>query len=317
MKLLVVFNTCGIARENYQQYIFGINSIVNQEFDSFRVVMSSCLNSKNLREGVRNFFGDKISYNFIDDKLPVNVTFNHSCLKAREEFGDFDGYLYIDSGITLTKSDNLSKLYELFKSGPNAMVAAQTSTDAGYLQWFGIGSHHHDTSQNHLLFQNGDFQIPVGKTVNLHVQIFSKDLLDAYNYLVPDIYAGYCTESVFSFLCAAIKQRFMLSKDVIVDHIHGMDGGSSGFDPIEWVKTGRPTQDHPFLVDSVYRIAKDGHQYGFGYEECANLVNHNPDLYDENGFCKNEHLAKWIRDNQFVGNIGLLDYSTINHTWIR
>lgn len=317
MKLLVVFNTCGIARENYQQYVFGLNSIINQEFDSFRIVMSSCLNSSSLRNGVQNFFKDRISYNFIDDKLPVNITFNHSCLKAREEFGDFDGYLYIDSGITLTQSDNLSRLYHLFKSGPNAMVAAQTSTDAGYLQWFGIGSHHHDTSQNHLLFKDGDFQIPVGKTVNLHMQIFSKDLLDTYGYLVPDIYAGYCTESVFSFLCAAIKQKFMLSKDVIVDHIHGMDGGSSGFDPIEWVKTGRPTQDHPFLVDSVYRIAKDGHQYGFGYEECANLVNHDPDMYDNNGFCTNNVLKEWIRHNQFVGNLGLFDYSKINHAWIK
>ena len=45
-KILVVYNTCGFGRsENVEWYIDCINSILNQDFDGFHVVLSSCGNS--------------------------------------------------------------------------------------------------------------------------------------------------------------------------------------------------------------------------------------------------------------------------------
>ena len=39
MKLLAVFNTCGISgRENVSSYIASIKNILNQDFDDFRVL---------------------------------------------------------------------------------------------------------------------------------------------------------------------------------------------------------------------------------------------------------------------------------------
>jgi len=134
--------------------------------------------------------------------------------------------------------------------------------------------------------------------------------MDAYGYLFPDIYASFCSESVFSFLCAAIRKKFVLSKDVIVTHLKSMDGPSSGFNPNSWLMQGKPTYDHPFLVDSVVELAKKGHEFGFGYEECQGIVMHNPDKYD-GFFCNDERLKDYIRDNQFVGNLGLLNYDNI------
>lgn len=316
-KLAIVFNTCGIKRENVLQYVNGISSLLDQDIDNSRIILSSCLNTEMVRNYLYNYFGDAISYNHIDEVLPVNVTFNHSCIKARQEFGDFEGYMYIDSGITMRSRKDISNLYNLFKRDAYGMVAAQTSTDTGYWQWFNIGNNPDDNSQNHLLFKNGDFIIPLGKTVNLHAQIFSKDILDSYGYIIPDIYASYCTESVFSFLCAAIHTKFVLSKDVIVDHIHGMDIGSAGFDPIAYSSQGGKTYDHGFMVKSVVDLAKKGQAFGFGYEECQRLVMHDPSKYDDNQYAKDDLLKQYIKDNQYIGNLGVFDYNNINYKWIR
>lgn len=277
--------------------------------------MSSCRNSPEMVGSLRLKYGDRISYNDISDTLPVNVTFNDSCNKARKEFGDFQGYCYVDSGIVFQTKDDLKNLWESHVAGPNAMTAARTSTDSGLWLWFGIGASAQDTSRDHEIFDAGDFTIPVGKTVNLHVQIFSHELMEAYGYLIPDIYAGFCTESVFSFLCAAINKKFVFSKGVMVDHIHGMDQGSSGFSPLNWQQGGNKAYEHPFLVGSVVEIAKQGHKFGFGYEECENIVMHDPDKFDENGFALDDRLKDFIKNNQFVGNMGLFDYDNISANW--
>jgi len=314
-KLAIIFNTCGIKRESLNNYINNIQSILDQDFDGARVILSSCLNSQKVREFIHDSFGDRISYNYIDEVLPVNVTFNHSCIKARDEFGDFEGYVYVDSGITFRRRNDISQLYSVFKKTNSAMIASRTNTDSGYHLWFGVGDGLWDTSKDHELFSQETFKIPVGKTVNLHVQIFSKHLFDYYNYIIPDIYAGYCTESVFSFLCAALGKDFRVCRDVIVSHLHQMDIGSSGFDPLQWQQNGGKPYEHPFLVDSIIDIANKGYEFGFGYEECEDILMHDPDKFDENGYAKDYRLKDFIRDTQFVGNMGLMDYDKVDHIW--
>ena len=100
-KILVVYNTCGISgKENSSFYIDSLHSILNQEFDGFDVVMSSCLNSDKTRSNVFDIFKNKIKYNFINERHPVNVTFNHSIRKTIEKFGEYESYMYVDSGTT-------------------------------------------------------------------------------------------------------------------------------------------------------------------------------------------------------------------------
>jgi hypothetical protein len=309
--LAIIYNTCGIKGEHPEQYAEAIDRILNQEFNDFKLIVSSCLNTTQCGDYLKSRFGDRILINKIQEKLPVNVTFNHSCLLARDTYGEFEGYLYVDSGIFLKTPKDIGNLYTLFKSGDYGMVAAQVDSDGGYLDWFGLGKDNHDSSSNHLLFKDGDFIIPIGKTVNLHFQIFSKSIMDFYGYLFPDIYAGHCSESVFSFVCAAISNKFVLSKDVIVSHIQGMDGQSSGFDPHIWQRNGKPSYDHPFLVDSVVDIAKSGYKFGFGYEEIRHIVDHDPDKFD--GYlAKDPNLKEFIRNTQYIGNTSLFEYSQIS-----
>lgn len=315
-KILAVYNTCGISgRENSNYYIAALNTILAQKFDGMKVVMSDCMSPPQVRNKIKQYFGGAISYNFINEVLPVNVTFNHSVLKGIEQFGEFDGYLYIDSGIQLVHDQQLRILYDLLKSGPYGIVSSRVDQDSGYGFVFGFGKFEGDTSEDYKLFEHGDFIIPVGKGVNNHLQIFANTIQKYYKKCWPDIFASWCSESIFTFLCAAIKQKWVISKDVIVHHHQGVDGQSSGFNPQVWKMQGRNTIDHPFLVSSIIKIVQEGQKYGIGYEEAQNIIMHDTTQYDENGYCINDELKKYIKENLFLPQ-SLLDYDRIKHTWI-
>jgi hypothetical protein len=307
-QLLVVYNICGINKnENIQYYIRAIDSILFQDMDC-DVVVSSCLSSRETKEVLQNVYGNRVSFLFVDEVLPVNVTFNLAVLESVKRNGKYDGYMYIDSGIHLEEHDNaISSLYEVFKSGPYGMVAARTNTDTGAELWFGCSDEE--------LFARGPIAIPVGKAVNLHCQIFSDKLLSYYGRLIPDCFASYCTESVFSFLNAALDMKWVIVDKPVVYHLCAMDGGSAGFNPLRHKSSGGDLTNHGFRVDSVHDIMKGGHQYGLGYEECQQILMHDKDKYDENGFCTDPMLKDYIRDNLFLST-DKLDYNTINFTYI-
>jgi len=311
-KLLVVYNTCGISgRDNTAAYANSIQKILEQKFENGKIVISSCLNSPALMQPLMKATrGKGIDYNLIKEKLPVNVTFNHSVKKCREIYGDFEGYLYIDSGCSFTKAGDLQKLYDMFKSGPYAMASTRTTTDTGIGNWFG--------KEDEEVFQDGDLVVPVGKAINLHTQIFSHDLIEAYGHAIPDIFASYCTESTFSFLCAAIKKNWVMSKDVIVDHLWGMDGASSGFNPNGIIAHVMDPWKHLFRSPKpMEEIIKDpvGIKAGFGYEEVCDVLMHDESQFDSDGFCLNEDLEPFIKNNLFLKN-DMLDYNTIDHTYV-
>ncbi len=308
-KLLVVFNTCGINRnENIAYYNYAVNSIIDQDLDSYDVVISSCLASEQTKDNFNSVYGDKVDRIYVDERVPVNVTFNLAVIEAVKRHGPYEGYMYIDSGIHLTgQPDTLRKLYDIYKSGPFGMVAGRTNTDTGADQWFGC--------TNEELFRNGPVVIPVGRAVNLHIQIFSNRLFEFYGKLIPDCFASYCTESVFSFVTAAINQKWIIANEPVVYHQCGMDGGSAGFNPLVYKRSGGDLTNHGFCVPSVHNIMKGGHEYGMGYEECASVVVHKPEKYDENGYCIDPQLKYYIRDNVFLSK-DKFDYDKINFQYL-
>jgi hypothetical protein len=310
-KLLVVYNTCGIRKKlNLPRYCDSINSILRQDLEGVEVAISSCLNSDFETMSLSRTFGNRLSYNIINEKLPVNITFNHTVEKCREKLGDFEGYVYVDSGVDFENQTHaLSELYDLFKSGNYSMVAARPDDDTGFDVWYGT------KMSGDELFVDGHFQVPVGGATNLHVQIFSQDLVDTYPKLLPDIFAGECMESVLSFLCAAIKTKWVVHKDLILKHTNGMDGGSSGFWPKAWEANGGKRWDHLFVVTEPIRdIIERGRDFGMGYEEWQGIVMHRKDQFDDDGYCVNDDLRHYIRDNLFL-NQKQFDYDNIIHTF--
>ncbi len=305
-QLLVVFNTCGISgKENVAHYIDSINSFLLQDFE-LDVVVSACKASRETKDLIESIFGNQVDRNYIEEVLPVNVTFNHTVLEAVKRRGMYDGYLYVDSGVTLdSQFDAVHKLYSAFKSGDFGMMSALCDTDNGIDLWFGT---------NYILDTEGDVcNIPVGKAINLHLQIFSNHLLQYYGKLMPDIFASYCTESTFSFLNAALQKEWGIFKNLTARHIPMMDGQSAGFSPPRWAQAGRSLIDHPFRVPSILPIMQGGYDYGLGYEECQGVLMHRQDKYDGN-LCTDPNLKSYIKDNLFLSS-DLLDYNNIEHTY--
>ena len=308
-KLLVVYNTCGFSgREHIEWYIDCINNLLNQEFEDFRLVISSCGNRLPVIKKLVQTFKDKVSYNFINDRITVNQSFNHTVKKCVEEFGEFEGYLYIDSGINVGDNKKvLSEAYDLFKSDNYGMLTIQASNDNGFKQWIGVDDF--VTKEN--------FIIPVGRACNLHTQIFSNDIFKAFdNKIIPDIFVAYCTESVFSFLTAATKQKWVIMKDMILEHLKSIDGATCGFD-----HTG-PKGDNKnnlFAGLDIYEICKDPEAWesGFGYEEMQGVMHHDPEKYNEKGEVRDpERLKEFIRTRMFLTE-EQFDYDKIVHRFIK
>jgi len=307
-KLLVVYNTCGFSgREPVDWYIDCIRNLLNQDLDGVKVVLSSCGNSGGAIKKLFEAFGRRIVYNLINDRITVNMSFNHTVAKCVEKFGEFEGYLYIDSGINFR--DNaavLSKAYELFKSDNYGMVTVQASNDNGFPQWIGVDK----------FVEDENFVIPVGRACNLHTQIFSNEIFKAFdNKIIPDIFVAYCTESVFSFLAAATNQRWVILKDVVAEHLKSVDGATCGFD-----HTG-PKGDNKnnlFANLDIYEICKDPEALasGFGYEEMQGVLHHDPTKYDENGMVEDsERLKEFIRTRIFL-NKEQFNYDAITHKFV-
>ena len=312
-KLLCVINLCGIrGRERFDRYIRHIHSLLRQDGDGFRVVVSGCCNTRICKKVMHDKLGSKVSYNWIDQVLPVFVTCNHTVEQCVDRWGAFDGYVYIDSGVDvgdgpwpheedertqvfLNLWDRLETSHKDVPDRANAMVAVGVDEDTGY-EWWGLRPP-----------RGEDFVIPVGRTINLHRQAFSEELRQAYGRILPDVFASDTGESIFTFMTAAINRRFLLMGKPTVRHEHSMDGASVGF-------RGKPLTFKIEMDEFRRRIFEEGKQLGFGYEECQSIAPHDPSKYDADGNCTEPELKDWIRRNMFL-RPEEFSYDSVKHTF--
>ena len=115
-KTLVVYNTCGVTgRANDNYYLYAIDSLLKQNFDNYAVAVSSCMNSQATRDTLQSNFKQYISYNFIDELVPVSVSFNHTVLKCIEKYGEDipEGYEIISEEDTVDELEDFDFETEL------------------------------------------------------------------------------------------------------------------------------------------------------------------------------------------------------------
>lgn len=304
LKILLVYNTCGINRDNTEKYISSIDSILHQVYKNnikIDLCYSGCLNRQRTKEIIKNKYKDIISFNFIEECHPVNVTFNLSVMKMIECFGRYDAYFYIDSGSIFKNNTDIQSCINHYSS-EYGMITPQPSKDTEYYAGLGVGRYRGDDEYaRQILFKEGNYIIPIGKGMATHVNMISDTLVSFYGKVYPDIFAGHCTESTFSFLNAALGSKWLLLKDVIIEQNVGMDGQSSGFDTMKWVMSGGKTYDHPYKIPSILNriVTNEARLLGMGYEECNNIMIHDKNCYKDN-ICKNQYLKYWIRDHLFL-----------------
>ena len=307
-KILVVYNICGISGrdiKHFGYYIKCLDSILNQKFKGFHLALSSCQSHNFVKKELLNRFRNRISYNFIHDRLPVNITFNHTVLKCVENFGEFDAYVYMDCGVDLEENyETLQKMYNLL-GGEYAMVSGEVDNDMAMREWFRCDKIKEITDDH--------FVIPLGRALNLHLQMFSNEVFLKFNRrILPDIFERFGTESNFSFMCAALKKRWVFHKDILCHHDHFIDGASSGF-PMQDSCRWNQTFSYPKTVAVI--ISEESTKLsGWGFEEWEGILMHNRDRFDENGFVKDDSLLNWINENIFH-NKNTFDYSKINYSF--
>lgn len=318
-KILAVYNICGISgKENTNHYIESIESILSQNFDSFDLVVSSCLSKPDTIKNLYDKFQGKIFINNVLEKHPVNVTFNHSINTCINRFGEYEGYLYVDSGSNFPNKNLFSDLYSYLVTRKYGMITPQPENDTEYFYGLGVGRFDKDNDYaREILFKDGNYIIPVGKAMATHTNLISNELVSFYGKAYPDIFASHCTESTFSFLNAALRKKWILLKDYIIPHKISLDGQSSGFSPYEWIMSGKATYDHPYRIPSILNriTTKEAYDCGFGYEECHKLFMHDPSHFDSNYHCKNENLKNFIKKNLFLSKEEL-DYEKITNEFL-
>jgi len=301
MKYLGVYNICERKHKNYEWYESCIDNLLRVKSDQYDydIAVSGCMVSAETQEKLLARYKDKVFLYFTDENFTVNVTFNHAVNKIVEEKGRYDGYIYFDSGINIHDNINyLDEIHSRFVTGEFGMVTVQTDTDTGF----------HFVGRSNSHFRDEDYIIPVGKAVNLHVTCFNDKLLQYYGKVIPDIFLAYCTESVFSFLNAALHLKWVIVKDLIVAH-KAVDGGSSGF--CHYGKKSCPW-NNVFGDLDMNDIINDpeAKRLGLGYEEIGNVMIHDENAFTSEGFAKYDELKVYIKEKLYLSK-QMLDYDKI------
>ena len=328
MSLLVVYNACGLGgTENSEAYIKNIRTILAQDLEDKEVVFSGCCVNNQTFANVYKEFRDTISYCLTNEKLAVNQSFNHTVLKSVEEFGEFDGYTYVASDVSFVDdSASLGRLHERIKDPAIGIVSPEIDEDNGYYWWFCF-------EQNQKLWdvfpRHRDFVVPLGCTANLHCKIFSNEIFKAYGNILPDVFVSYCTESTFSFLAAAVKQRFVIANDVSYKHGEN-DGTHSGLDGQTLAFGAGWDLVYPG-ARTIKEIVEDpeARSVGFGHEEWVPRFAHKMDVpkdktflihdssqFDENSFSIDDRLRNFIKKNLYLTK-ETLDYDKIKYKFVR
>jgi hypothetical protein len=324
--ILVIYNICGIKFNNLEMWSNHLQDILNQNYSNFTVAISGCVVSENSKielEKLKNKYNNVV-FNWIEDILPVNVTFNHTAQICTEKLGIFDAYLYVASDVKFNNDiDVLSKLVYLHFNSNSAITYALVDNDHGLDGWY-----HSIWSDLDKLLDTDHFVINIGKTANMHVSLFDKEFyLQFNNKIIPDIFATHCTETTYSYLAASLNKKFIVhSKDIILSHIGFADGHSIGFideikhdDKLSWkhlFKSSIPAEER--------LLNQEAKESGFGYGEWKEMIlpgekvlYRDETMYDEEENHKEpQKLLSFLKKALYLSN-DEFNYNNINYTFIK
>lgn len=338
-KILLVYNTCGIKRDNTKWYIECINSFLNQDFEGVHVVVSSCMNSMSCFKELYLTFENKISYCLYPERYVVQTTFNKTVLEIVKKFGEFEGYLYVDSGVTFDDQKNvLKEAYSRLRTNKYAIVTVQTDTDTAFNDLAGgyvgdeivqdspeaisewakkRGGFSYETKFGDIQITGEDYIVPPGAAANLHANIFSNELWKTYNKrILADVFKAWCLESTFIWQTKSILKDWVVVKDLQVRHVKALDVPCAGFKTHN-EQTGH-YWDNLFGDRSALDWMKDpeANRVGLGYHNHPNVslesrMQYSLDAFDDNNVAKYpDELAEVMRKFFFLTK-DELDYEGI------
>ena len=99
-------------------------------------------------------------------------------------------------------------------------------------------------------------RIRLGEAVPLHIGIFTREFMEAYDFKYIDILGGPRNEGFYPYLCAAIKRHQYLSHRVSIHHLKAKDRC-----------TNQPLLAPQYKRD-FFEMLRKGQKLGLGFEEC-------------------------------------------------
>lgn len=304
-RCLIIYNICGLSgKDNYTVYREALRLILMQNGigTEDEVIVSGCMVQEHVKKKMIDEYGKRCHFLWIDESLPLNVTFNKAVIEGEKLLGPFRTFLYVAADVFMrdpiygsNSGMEVQCLVEDLESGPIGMLCPTMQHDTGYHFW------KWDPIPGHIR------TLAVGQAVNGHCVLFSRKLFEAYGKTFSDIFCNHTSESVWSFLCAAIKLNLAITGRVTFANLVSLDGPSVGW-------------RHQFLFHeprSMQQIYAEGKAFGFGWEEVQPALGclHDPAQFDEKGFSINEKLYPFIRDNLYLSK-EKFDYDGIKSEWI-
>jgi len=317
-KLLSVYNICGHRQDNTQAYLGILPTLLAQKIEGaeHRVVISACKAYAHTIATLKSKF-PSVEIFSIEEPYPIAVTFNNTVNLCREKYGEFDAYMYSACDVVYTHARQLDVLFQtMFASEDVAMASSHILYDGCYAFGLKKGGGRHgidDERAAQEIFSDTDvYTIPVGRAIAHHAALINGKLVQFYGKAMPDVFAGRCSESIVTFLVAALKMRWVIVKLCAPTHLCDLDGPSICNNPVEHIRAGKLPYDHPFKLVSLLPIFFNdtAKQLGLGYEECADVCPHDPSQFDQNQYCINEGLKDYLKDHLFLPS-SVFDYSKI------
>jgi len=320
--ILAVFNCCGLMHDNIGPWLVNLDALANQHkgYPNFKICISGCGISPESKDTLSKWAKEsplKTYLSWIEDHIPVNQTFNKS-VEECEKVEKFDAFWYLASDVTLVNTsrlaikkdqDILKQLVEAHYDHDSAMTSLVVDHDGGFREWFGFT----ETSDN----LKHNYEIPVGRTVNLHTTLFDRSILDRYGRVIPDIFRTFATESVFSFVAAGVNKCMIVhNNSIIVKHTGMMDGRSVC--ELDDIKKNNANWAHIFGdIPARERLcSREASDVGFGVEEKLSFFRHNRECYENNRAKDPEPLADFIKKACYLSE-DEIDYDEIHCEFIE
>lgn len=209
----------------------------------------------------------------IYDHYPVYVTFN-ATIKYFNLHKSYDFYVYCAEDCIMTQESDLRILIDEF-TDDIGLVSALVDNDNSLFY-----PHYNNFNQSTI--------VKLGESVNMHQFVFSKYFMQMYDFKYVDLLSAYATESLLTFLLAAISKKWLHCGKVLLNH--NRSGNQKGF------------IGHQSLCPTGFEsIFRNGQKVGLGFECCQNWYPYDASLYDSNEECLyRESLYSYIKDNLFV-----------------
>jgi hypothetical protein len=333
--LLVVLNTFGTWEDissQAQSYIDTLDSVFwhvdNNPLLDVKVVISAVKVNKEVLIQLKEKFLNRITIFKYSERYTVQVSFNKTVLSTISHFNeDYNGYLYISSGLYLPKINNLfSRLINKNNSNEYGIIQLQVNTDGGYDY---LGNYNN---------KEEDYLVPIGGNCNFHIALINKKIKDFYELPITDVH-GFCSMEIgLSYISYALRKKYMILGNSECKHISSTGFEESNNDRHSWASLLSELGEVIGYINPLQELFvpgshllwgrtidtflndKEGIESGLGYYSGKFVIDwngiilpHDESKYGDDYLSLDPRLKESVKRNYFT-NKNEINYDKINYT---